>query len=100
MGLIKDTTMLWDAAWIDGRDALRSAYTRILAVRPEQRRAELLAELTDLPMTMAQVQQLKASREQAEKDRDRADEWKARQRIEWAKRFREHYQKVDLKARQ
>ena len=94
MALMRDTTTLWDAAWIDSRDALRDAYRRVLSVPSQSRRAALLAELADLPVTMQQVRQLRLERERVEKDRDIADEWKARQRIAWARRFREHYERV------
>ncbi len=99
MTLFTDTRPLWAAAWIDSREALKSAYQRILRVEDVARRDQLIAELADLPITMRQVAELRAERRKHEALGD-ADEWKARQRIESAKSFRAHYADVAAKARQ
>ena len=92
-GLFADTRTLWAAAWIDSRDALKQAYLAILAVKDEHKRERLRMELADLPIERTDVEQLAAKRAELERTGG-ADEWKARQRIDWANRFRAHYEKV------
>lgn len=99
MGLMSDIRMIWAAAWIDNRDALRSAYERALSVRDSARRDALIGELSMLPVTMSEVEKIAAQRKELEKTGG-ADEWKARQRIEWDKKFREHYAKIAQSAMQ
>ncbi|MCC7351550.1 MAG: extracellular solute-binding protein [Phycisphaerales bacterium] len=97
-GLFADTRTLWAAAWIDSRDALKRAYASILAVKDQSRRGQLLMELANLPVERADVEQL--ARQRAELERaGGADEWKARQRIDWANRFRSHYERIMAEAR-
>jgi ABC-type Fe3+ transport system substrate-binding protein len=90
MALFTDTRPIWAAAWIDARESLKQAYSMILKVPDAKRRSELIVELADLPIEMKDVAALRAERLEVEKFGD-SDEWKARQRIEWARRFREHY---------
>jgi ABC-type Fe3+ transport system substrate-binding protein len=100
MALFTDTRPLWGAAWIDSREALKDAYATILHVSDDARRHELIAELADLPVTMKDVTELRDERKIRESTAaGNAEEWKARQRIEWAKRFRAHYAAVSEKAR-
>jgi hypothetical protein len=48
---------------------------------------------------MADVEAYRAARKQKELAKDPAlEEWKARQRIEWARRFRDHYASVAARA--
>ena len=69
-----------------------------LAVSDDARRSALLAELADLPITLAQVAALRDRRKQLEASG--ADEtWKAEQRQAWARTFRDHYAKVEGEAR-
>jgi ABC-type Fe3+ transport system substrate-binding protein len=95
MGTFADLPQIWAAAWIDDRDDLRDACKQIFAVADENRRARLLAELSDIPVTRSDV-----TREIAETARIAADPsedpdvWKARQRLNWAQRFADHYHRV------
>jgi hypothetical protein len=99
MGSFADIRPIWSAAWIDDRDELISAYTAVLDVRDEQKRTELLAELADVPVTLAELQADTAQRKKLEAAGN-ADEWKAQRRIDWAEAFREHYAKVENEARE
>jgi hypothetical protein len=94
MALFSDTRPIWVAAWIDSRDALKDAYASILRVRDEAQRAALIDELADLPVTMADIAAIRDQRKALEKSAGELDEWRARQKIEWAKRFAEHYEKI------
>jgi hypothetical protein len=95
MGTFSDLPQIWAAAWIDERDSLRDAYGKILAVTDEPRRARLLADLSDIPVTRGDVMRevADAARIAADHSQD-LDVWKARQRLSWAKRFAEHYRQV------
>ena len=95
MALMSDTRPIWNAAWIDSHDALVEAYRTILEVKDDRRREDLLARLADLPVTMHDVEQRHADRLQLAKVHGDLDEWSARQRIEWGKRFREHFADVE-----
>ena len=91
-----------DAAWsaagivpVAGDAAKIGKKIRELIKRFPGRRAELLKELADLPVAMNDVEAYRAERKRREAAKDPAlEEWKVRQRIEWAKRFREHYATV------
>jgi ABC-type Fe3+ transport system substrate-binding protein len=97
--LLGDTRMFWAAAWIDGREALRDAYGRVLREPEAARRAGLVAALAEVPVTMADVEAYSAERKRREQAKDpTVEEWKARQRIEWGRRFREHYGTVAARA--
>jgi ABC-type Fe3+ transport system substrate-binding protein len=91
--LMADTTPLWAAAWIDDRESLRQAYRAVLDVPDADRREKLIAELADLPVTMGDVAALSRQAKAlaaANGGRD-LDEWRARQRIAWAAKFRGHF---------
>jgi len=97
--LMGDTRMFWTAAWVDGREPLRRACARIRQVPNEARRKELTAALAEVPVTLADVEAYRAARRQKEAAKDPAvEEWKVRQRIEWGKRFRDHYESVAARA--
>jgi iron(III) transport system substrate-binding protein len=98
MVLFTDTRPLWAAAWIDSRDVLKDSYATIRRVRDDRLRAQLIAELADLPITMDDVAQLREQRKQREAAGD-VDEWRARQRIAFANACRAHYRAVAAKAR-
>jgi len=100
MALFGDTRPIWAAAWIDSRDALRSAYAKILAAPDDAHRSALLAELADLPITMAQVATLRDQRKQLEASGADSDVWKAEQRQAWAQTFRDHYARVAARSGQ
>lgn len=97
MGLYSETRALWSAAWIDSRDALKEAYQRVLRIEDPARRQRLLSELTDLPVTMADVERMRSERKKMEQAAQ-AEEWKAFERVRWAVRFRDHYTQVGKKA--
>ncbi|HZN67006.1 MAG TPA: extracellular solute-binding protein [Tepidisphaeraceae bacterium] len=101
MTLLTDVRPVWVAAWIDGREALREAYHAVLEVPDAPRRSALLRKLADLPIAMQDVEALRRGRKEREEAKDPAlEEWKARQRMEWAARFRAHYRAVETEARQ
>jgi hypothetical protein len=99
MTLFGDTRAVWAAAWIDAREALQSAYARVRRVRDPARRAALVAELADIPVEMADVASYRSARKELESSKPAGvEEWKARQRMAWAQRFRDHYEHVGAKA--
>ena len=99
MALMSDTLPIWAAAWIDSRDALVASYQQILQVKGPVRRSALLAALADLPVTMHDVEQDRSARTHLEQTHGDVDEWRARNRIRWSKRFREHDEQVAVQAR-
>jgi ABC-type Fe3+ transport system substrate-binding protein len=94
MALMGDTLPVWEAAWIDSRDALIDAYGRILHVSDPTLRSKLLRELADVPVTMQDIEQRRAERLQMEKTHADVFDWLARDRIAWGNRFRAHYRSV------
>jgi hypothetical protein len=65
------------------------------------KRAALVAALADVPVTLADVEAYRAQRKQKEAAKDpTVEEWKARQRVAWGRKFREHYQAVAERAGQ
>lgn len=94
MALLSDTRPIWNAAWIDSRDALLDSYAKILKLPDEQRRAALLRELADVPITMKDVEDRRAERMKLEADHADVNNWNAQQRIMWGDRFRSHYAMV------
>lgn len=99
MATMSDTRPIWDAAWIDSRDALIHSYETILRVPDPARREKLLAELAQLPVTLHEVEQIRGKRQKLVDAHGDVDEWRARQRIEWGSRFRKHYADVAREAR-
>jgi iron(III) transport system substrate-binding protein len=101
MTLFRDTREVWAAAWIDSASGLKSAYRATLAVRDEARRTALLDELADLPIAMQEVAEHKAKRERLELSRAADPQLvNSQQRLAWAQRFREHYARVEARARE
>jgi hypothetical protein len=99
MGTYSELPQIWAAAWIDVRDDLQQACKQILAVPDEQKRAALLAELSDIPITRPEVTAEIATANHITADHSQdPDVWKARQRLNWAKKFAEHYRQVAAKA--
>ena len=94
MGLFSETRMLWSAAWIDSREALKEAYHDILSVPDAARREALIARLSNLPLEMRDVEAVRAERRRVEAARGDVEQWRARTRMDWANRFREHYRLV------
>lgn len=83
---------IWAAAWIDAGPSLRRAHAAVLAVPDAQRRDSLIFELSDLPIHLSD---LRPGPRTASGDPRLAA---ARQRVAWARRFREHYARVQLLA--
>lgn len=98
MALMSDTMPIWDAAWIDSRDALRDAYESILKVPDANRRAELFEKLSQLPITMRDVEMRRTQRMALEQSQGDVFAWQARDRLNWANRFRDHYRSVATEA--
>ena len=90
MGSLSDTRLVWIAAWLDARDALKETQRRIQVVKDPKRRANLLYMLSDLPVTYDEVLNLSKQMPPG----SNVSEWRARTRIALAKRFRDHYEKV------
>lgn len=100
MALFADTRPIWAAAWIDTRESLKQAYRAALSVADPTRRDQLLKQLADLPITMADVEADNAERKRIEKEnRALAPESAAERRLRWATKFREHYRAVERAAR-
>ena len=97
MSQFTETRMIWAAAWIDSRAALKRSYSAILGIEDGAARASALSRLAQLPISLEEVEELTKTR-RAQKADD-LDGWRARTRMELAKRFRAHYEKVsDVKA--
>ncbi|HTW94870.1 MAG TPA: ABC transporter substrate-binding protein [Tepidisphaeraceae bacterium] len=94
MFFFTDIRPIWAAAWIDDGDELHRAYARILAVPDPVRRANLLAELADLPVTLSDVK----ADTNARKSAADPDLWAAQRRIQWDQIFRQHYVTVESHA--
>jgi ABC-type Fe3+ transport system substrate-binding protein len=90
-----DTVAIWGAAWIDSRDDLTAAYRRIVAVSDPTRRAELLARLAHIPVTLADLQQYTKDKKAQKAN---VDIWLARKRIDWEEKFAKHYRDVGAAA--
>jgi ABC-type Fe3+ transport system substrate-binding protein len=99
MALFGDSRPIWVAAWIDSRDDLKSAYRTILRIPDGPRRSALLEKLADLPIEMADVEAVQNERKRLEQSKGELDEWRARQQIDWAAKFRRHYRTVSEEAR-
>ena len=99
MALMSETIPIWDAAWIDSRDALISSYRAVLRVTDRAKREHLLRQLADVPVTMQEVEDQRATRARLKQQGADMDEWSARQRIIWGRRFREHYARVAVQSR-
>jgi len=93
MALFTDCRMIWVAAWIDSRDELKKAYASVLSEPDPTLRAALLEKFSDLPIEMKDVAAMSAQR--AAQPPEQLDLWRARERIRWAQRFREHYRAVE-----
>ena len=94
MALFGDSRPVWVAAWIDSRDALTAAYAKIVAIPDPARQAALIDRLANLPITMDDVKALRDHRKELEKSHGDLDSWRANQQIDWAAKFRRHYQTV------
>lgn len=103
MGLYSDLRPVWACAWIDARTELKDAYAAILKVSDAKRRGELLYELSDIPVSMNELESLSKQRIaiDAGNDPDWKDSryWAAKQRIEWGRKFRAHYAAVGARAK-
>jgi ABC-type Fe3+ transport system substrate-binding protein len=99
MALMSDTRPIWSAAWIDSRDELLDAYQRILAIQDTATRSSLLAKLSDIPVTLTDVENRRTQRTAVEKSNDDIADWTARDRIAWSTKFRNHYAQVAAEAR-
>ncbi len=88
LGTFSELPQIWAAAWIDQRDDLQDACARILRVADPNRRAKLLAELSDIPVSRADVTREfdEGKRISADQSQD-PDVWRARQRLAWARQF-------------
>lgn len=100
--LFTDMRPIWSASWIDARSVLKDSYKTILAVPDDARRAQLVAELANVPIEMKDVVAQRARRRAIADGKDAQEKdvriWLARQRIMWAEKFREHYRQVAAKA--
>jgi hypothetical protein len=93
-----DLRVIWAAAWIDSRDALRDAYRRVLAVPDEKRRRELTADLADLRFDLSDIDAIMKERKALADQHGDLDLWQATKRIDLGNRFRAHYRDVAQKA--
>lgn len=95
MTTLSELPSIWAAAWIDDRDDLQDVYARVLSVRDENRRSQLLAELSDIPITRPDVLRQIADRNRIEANHtEDLDLWKARRRLAWCRRFADHYRRI------
>lgn len=96
MSLFTDIRWLWAVSWIDAGEDLKTANKAILRNSDPARRAELRAKLADFPFGYDDLVNLK--KELAELPKGKMDEVRARRRIDWAEKFRNHYQAVEAEA--
>ena len=68
----------------------------MLRVKNAKRRAELIAELVNLPIELSDIEAIPEKMKQ-EAGGD-VEGWRARHRIAWAEKFRRHYESVEKKA--
>jgi iron(III) transport system substrate-binding protein len=98
LSLFRETRELWAAAWLDNHSYLSAAYDEVRAVPDPNLRDALLNELTALPITMSELASAKAQREELERassgPNTDARLTTARVRLDWANRFRKHYEAV------
>ncbi|MGD0462338.1 MAG: extracellular solute-binding protein [Tepidisphaeraceae bacterium] len=95
LGTQSELPPIWAAAWIDQGDELHAAYAAVLAVSDQNRRAHLLFELSDIPISRTDVTTQIAQRKRIETDHtEDLDLWKARRQLEWSQRFAQHYRQV------
>ena len=99
MALMSNTLAIWDAAWIDSREALLRSYRKILKVPDPTKRSWLLKELARLPITMHEVEEIRTNLQKLQDAHADLDEWRAQRRLEWGDRFRKHYADVAGQAR-
>jgi ABC-type Fe3+ transport system substrate-binding protein len=91
VAMLPELRPIWAAAWVDDGDDLRDAYRKILAIDDPNRREKLLADLVEPPITRQEVLQAGHDRlNSIPSDLDRA-----RQRLDWAKRFLDHYRQIE-----
>jgi iron(III) transport system substrate-binding protein len=93
MALFTDCRMIWVAAWIDSHDAMEEAYASVLSEPDATIRASRLENFAELPIEMTDVAAMSAQRKA--QPPEQIDLWRARERIRWAQRFREHYLAVE-----
>ena len=96
--VFSESRMIWVAAWIDHRDALKSAYATILKIRHPPAARSMLRLLASLPVKMEDVEKLRADRKRLEAQKQPTDEYMARQRIAWGRKFDAHYRNVQVRA--
>lgn len=100
--LFSDMRPVWSASWIDARSSLKGSYKAIMAVPDEARRAELIAELANVPLEMKDIVDQRTRRREISAGKDPTEKdprfWLAKQRIMWAQKFRDHYEAVATKA--
>ncbi len=101
--LFSDMRPLWSASWIDARSVLKESYKKIMAVKDDALRAQLVAELATVPLEMEDVVNQRARRRAIASGKDEQEKdvrvWMAKQRIMWAQKFRDHYTAIAAKAK-
>jgi iron(III) transport system substrate-binding protein len=88
---------IWGAAWMDAKSTLDDAYRTILALPDPERRAQLLFELSDLPIAYDEVT-APAPAPAPNEPRVDARLAAARERLSFGQRFRQHYAQVLARA--
>lgn len=94
MSLFAEARTAWAAAWLDSRDALKSAYRAVLSIDDPQARDGLIQKLADLPITLDDLASERDLRRQVQQRGEDVDEWQAARRIHWANIFRRHYRYI------
>ena len=97
MAEFTETRTVWQAAWIEASDALDAAYSAVLNVKDDAAREQLLADLSRLPITWADVKQIRADRKALPGDQSAI--FLSLKRAELGATFREHYAKIERAAR-
>jgi hypothetical protein len=99
MDTFSELPQIWAAAWIDCRDDLLNATRQIMKVQDTVRRDELLFELSDIPVVRQNVDDEIAEEARITADHSQdPDVWRAKQRLNWAAKFSEHYNRIGQEA--
>jgi ABC-type Fe3+ transport system substrate-binding protein len=99
MTTFSELPLIWAAAMIDAGEQLRDTCRRILMVPDDARRNSLFVELSNIPISRAEVTAEIAEGQQITADHSQdPDIWRARKRLMWSTRFANYYRAVGVEA--
>lgn len=92
MSLFYEIRWFWAVSWIDAGEDLKAAEKAILHNPDPARRKQLRQQLADFPFTYDDLLQLR--KDLADLPKSKVEEERAKRRIDWAAKFRQHYRAV------